>query len=201
MTSGPSLGSEQPVFQPDHEPRTLNIRDFGAMNAGRQIPSMRLRVARICKLVPPVNNGFTFQRRTGTVFSLFPGGFGARPHLLDAGEEQIATMLLVERHRIIVAQFGGFDLRSDQHAAIQARSRPAQPPPNRAGTNRSFVFAWLCPLFVHTLKNEFRAVSGQDALGVRLLPAFDLLDMRGERLGAAFIGFRIDRPDHHHLDR
>src|SRR5665213_1601712 len=67
--------------------------------------------------------------------------------------------------------------------------------------NQSFVVAWLDPLFVYTLKNEVGAVSGQDALGVRLLPAFDLLDMGGEGLGAAFIRLRIGWPDHYHADR
>jgi hypothetical protein len=38
------------------------------------------------------------------------------------------------------------------------------------------------------LKNEVGAVPGQDVLGVRLLPAFDLVDMYGERLGTSVSG-------------
>ena len=53
--------------------------------------------------MPPVNNGFAFQRSTRASFGFFPGGFGACPYLLDSGEEQVAAMFLVERHRIVVA--------------------------------------------------------------------------------------------------
>src|SRR5258705_9358168 len=44
------------------------------------------------RLTPPVNNGFTLQRRTRDFFCFFSGGFGACPYLLNTGEEQIAAM-------------------------------------------------------------------------------------------------------------
>jgi hypothetical protein len=69
--------------------------------------------------MPPVNDGFTFQRGTGASFRFFSTGFGACPNLLDTVEEQVSAMFLVERHRIIVAQPGGFYPGSDQDAAIQ----------------------------------------------------------------------------------
>jgi len=53
--------------------------------------------------MPPVNDGLTFQRSTGAFFRFCSAGFGAGPDLLDTGEEQIPAMLLVERHRIIIA--------------------------------------------------------------------------------------------------
>jgi hypothetical protein len=70
--------------------------------------------------VTPMNDRFAFQRSAGSIFGLFPGGFGGRPYLFDAGEEQIAAMLLVERDWILVAQPSGLDLRPDQDSAIEA---------------------------------------------------------------------------------
>ena len=62
-----------------------------------------LRELGVGKFTPPVNNGFAFQRSTRPFFRFFPGGFGAGPNLLDTGEEQVAAMLLVEWHGIVVA--------------------------------------------------------------------------------------------------
>jgi hypothetical protein len=69
--------------------------------------------------MPPVNNGFAFQRGTRPLFRFFPGGFGACPYLLDAGEEQVAAMFLVEWQGIVVAQPGSFYPGSDQNPAIE----------------------------------------------------------------------------------
>jgi hypothetical protein len=73
----------------------------------------------IGRFTPPVNNGFAFQRGTRPFFRFFPGGFGAGPYLLDAGEEQVATMFLVEWQGIVVAQPGSFYPGSDQNPAIE----------------------------------------------------------------------------------
>jgi hypothetical protein len=68
--------------------------------------------------MPPVNDGFTFQRSTRPFFRFFSGGFGACPYLLDTAEEQVATMFLIEWYRIVVAQSGSFYPGSDQNPAI-----------------------------------------------------------------------------------
>jgi hypothetical protein len=53
--------------------------------------------------MPPVNNGFAFQRSTRPFFRFFSSGFGACPYLLDTVEEQVATMFLIEWYGIVVA--------------------------------------------------------------------------------------------------
>jgi hypothetical protein len=68
--------------------------------------------------MPPVNYGFTFQRSTRAFFCFFSSSFGTCPYLLDTGEEQIPTVFLIERHRIVVAQSGSFYPGSDQNPAI-----------------------------------------------------------------------------------
>src|SRR5580698_834454 len=73
-------------------------------------------------LVLPVNDRAGLERGAGGLFGFLAGGFGRAPYLLDAGKEQIAAVLLVERHRILVAQFCRFDLRSYQHSAVQGEA-------------------------------------------------------------------------------
>jgi hypothetical protein len=68
--------------------------------------------------MPPVNYRLTFQRSTRAFFRFFSTRFGTCPYLLDTGEEQVPTVFLIERHRIVVAQPGSFYPRSDQNPAI-----------------------------------------------------------------------------------
>ena len=63
-------------------------------------------------------------------------------------------------------------------------------------------------LFFHASKDEVGAVSGQDALSIRLVPAFQLFDMRGQRRGPCrgrsgigYGGRRSGDTDHAHPDR
>ena len=65
-----------------------------------------------------MNYGLAFQRSTRAFFRFFSGGFRVCPYLLDTVEEQIAAMLLVKWHRIVVAQSSNFYLRSNQYPAI-----------------------------------------------------------------------------------
>jgi hypothetical protein len=164
-------------------------------------------------MTPPVNNRFTFQRRARNLFRFFSRGFGTCPNLLDTVEEQVATMFLIERDGIIIAQSGSLYLGADIDPAIQTVAsqyncrQAEQNPTSRtqlhgfpleiaeevtlAGCSvccRGFVpRRWsssrqiygkmhdrLAPslLFIDALKNESRAVSRQDALGIRLLAAF-----------------------------
>src|ERR1700756_2773229 len=58
------------------------------------------------RFAAPMNHGFAFQRSTRALFRFFSRGFRARPYLLNTREEQVVTMLLIERHRIVVAQLG-----------------------------------------------------------------------------------------------
>jgi hypothetical protein len=68
----------------------------------RFAPAERLPLG-IGRFMPPVNNGFAFQRSTRPFFRFFSGGFGACPYLLDTVEEQVATMFLIEWYGIVVA--------------------------------------------------------------------------------------------------
>ena len=113
------------------------------------------------------------------------------PALDDAVKNKLAARVLVEQHRIIVISIRAFRMLSINSRTPQFQDEEASVPPNQAMPNQPFASAWFCPLLVHTLKNEGGTVSGQDALGVGLLPAFDLVDMGGERLGAAFVRLRI----------
>ena len=74
---------------------------------------------RIGSSVPPVNDGFAFQRSTRAFFRCFSAGLGSCPNLLDAVEEQVPAVLLVKRHRIVVAKPGGFYPGSDQYPTIE----------------------------------------------------------------------------------
>jgi hypothetical protein len=53
--------------------------------------------------VAPMDNRLPLQRGTRALFRFFSGRFRARPYLLDAGEEQVTTVFLVERHRVLIA--------------------------------------------------------------------------------------------------
>ena len=68
----------------------------------RFAPAERLPLG-IGRFMPPVNNGFAFQRSTRPFFRFFSGGFGACPYLLDAIEEEVLAMLLVKGHGVLVA--------------------------------------------------------------------------------------------------
>ena len=72
----------------------------------------------IRRLAPTMNDGFAFERSTRALFGFLPSGLGARPYLLDTGEEQIAAMFLVEWHRIGITQSGGLNPGSDQNSTV-----------------------------------------------------------------------------------
>jgi hypothetical protein len=55
----------------------------------------------------PVNNRLTLQGSARAFFRFLSGRFRGCPYLLDARKEQVTTMFLVERHRVLVAQTGG----------------------------------------------------------------------------------------------
>jgi hypothetical protein len=99
----------------------LGARAFASMDKSRGAATKAGPAAnglRIGTSMPPVNDGFTLQRRTRAFFRVFSAGFGTCPNLLNTVEEQVAAMFLVEWHRIVVAEPGSFDPGSDQNPAI-----------------------------------------------------------------------------------
>src|ERR1039458_9702097 len=71
------------------------------------------------------------------------------------------------------------------------RSQPISLSPNRTPSELT-VIAWLSPLFFHTSKDEVGAVSGQDALSIRHVPAFQLHDMCASALARAALAAGSD---------
>jgi hypothetical protein len=57
-----------------------------------------------------------------------------------------------------------------------------------------------CPSFVHALKNKSSTISGQNALNLSHLSAFELLDMLGDYLGQARFSGWIGSPYRSHFD-